>query len=75
MWIIQVEPRRWRRPRVLELRSRSGCGDRTCALLEAAAFLSVHPKPTAKVLLPELGKPHISAVVGQRAALEVPVKG
>lgn len=47
----------------------------TCALLGAAASLAVHSKPAAKVLLPELGKPHVSAVVGQRAALEVPVKG
>lgn len=46
----------------------------TCALLGAAWFLSVHPKFTAKVFLPELGKPHISAIVGQRPTLKVTVE-
>lgn len=79
LWIIQVEPGGWRRPRGLDLGSGSGSGlgfrDPTCALLEAAASLAVHPQPAAKVLLPELGKPHVPAVVGQRAALEVSVEG
>lgn len=46
----------------------------TCAFLGAAGSLAVHPQLAAEVLLPELSEPDVPAVVGQRAALEVPVK-
>lgn len=46
----------------------------TCAFLGAAWPLAVHPQLTAKVFLPELSKPHVPAVVGQRTTLEVSVK-
>lgn len=34
----------------------------------------MHPQLTVEILLPELGKPNVSSVVGQRAASEIPVK-
>lgn len=46
----------------------------TCAFLQAAGPLSVHPQLAVKVLLPELGKPHVPPVVGERAAAEVSIE-
>lgn len=46
----------------------------TCAFLQAAGPLSVHPQLAVEVLLPELGEPHVPPVVGERAAAEVPIE-
>lgn len=46
----------------------------TCTFLWASKSLAMHPQLTGKVFLPELGKPDISPIVGQRSALEVTVK-
>lgn len=46
----------------------------TGTFLGAPGPLAVHPQLTAKVLLPELSKPDVPAVVGQRAALEVTIE-
>lgn len=55
--------------------STSGFHFLTCAFLGAAGPLAVHPQLADKVLLPELGEPDVPPVVGQRAALEVAIKG
>lgn len=46
----------------------------TCALLQVACSFAMHSQPAAEVLLPELGEPDVSPVVGQRAAAEIPVE-
>ncbi len=46
----------------------------TCTFLQATRPFSVHPELTVEVVLPELSKPDIPSVVGQRAATEIPIK-
>lgn len=46
----------------------------TCTFLGTARSLAMHAQFTAKVFLPELSKPYVPAVIGQRATLEVTVK-
>ena len=46
----------------------------TCALLWTPRSLAMLSKFANKVFLPELCEPHVPAIVGQRAALEVPIK-
>lgn len=46
----------------------------TCAFLQVAGSFPVHPQLTVEIFLPELREPNVPPVVGQRAALEIPIE-
>lgn len=51
------------------------CRELTCTLLDPGSFLEgMAAKLAVEVVLPELGKPDVPAVVVQRAADEVAIK-